>query len=307
MTIEIIQCDADSIRPLAKLYNEAIRGIPHCYPVDVRRFEHAVGHALNGVPDPYRSAETVLAVAEAGEIVGFAHPAIGKVGFADDEEAAREPDAGLLRFFWYRPGHRQAGVALLDAAEAYCRGRGMTQITAYATRHNEWFYHMGSACMSDRLGHVGALLGLRGYAPVNGEVFMAWRDFAVPALGSDAFPVTYTVETVPKDGIRPGVTVRAFLDGERIGVCVATSAAERTHARPAQDWIFTDWLGVDDAYQGQGLGRSLLQRSLLEARKLGYRHAVISTWWQNYRAYTFYTNFGYHVSDWTYALARDLT
>ncbi|UCC67907.1 MAG: GNAT family N-acetyltransferase, partial [Armatimonadota bacterium] len=87
---------------------------------------------------------------------------------------------------------------------------------------------------------------------------------------------------------------------------VSLSAAEWHDAAEAHDWIFTDWLGVEEEMQGKGLGRHLLQRALQEARRLGYRHASISTSWDNHRAFLFYSNYGYRVADWTYEFARDL-
>ena len=45
----------------------------------------------------------------------------------------------------------------------------------------------------------------------------------------------------------------------------------------AQDWLHTVWLGIEDEFQGQGLGRYLLQYELQEMHKVGYRHAAIST------------------------------
>jgi GNAT superfamily N-acetyltransferase len=63
---------------------------------------------------------------------------------------------------------------------------------------------------------------------------------------------------------------------------------------------------VEEAFQGRGLGRSLLQRALAAGREVGYRHACISTDWRNYRAFVFYSNYGYQVADWTYIYARSL-
>jgi ribosomal protein S18 acetylase RimI-like enzyme len=64
---------------------------------------------------------------------------------------------------------------------------------------------------------------------------------------------------------------------------------------------------VEEDFQGQGLGRSLMRRTLAAGREVGYRHASISTDWRNFRAFMFYSNFGYHVADWTYSYARTVT
>ena len=63
---------------------------------------------------------------------------------------------------------------------------------------------------------------------------------------------------------------------------------------------------MTEEFQGRGLGRCLLRRTLAEAQAAGYRHAVISTDWRNHRAFLFYTNHGFGLSDWTYAWERPL-
>ena len=49
-----------------------------------------------------------------------------------------------------------------------------------------------------------------------------------------------------------------------------------------------------------------VQATKVAVREAGYRHAAISTAWDNYRAFLFYTNYGFRVADWTYELGRDL-
>lgn len=69
---------------------------------------------------------------------------------------------------------------------------------------------------------------------------------------------------------------------------------------------------VEDEFQGQGLGRYLLQYALQEMKKIGYRHAAISTAWDNhraflFRAFLFYSNCGYRTVDWTYEFVKNLS
>jgi GNAT superfamily N-acetyltransferase len=89
-------------------------------------------------------------------------------------------------------------------------------------------------------------------------------------------------------------------------VCQCGRIADYTDDPAAGDWFFVDWLGVDRPFQGRGLGRHLLQRAFVENRAAGYRHAAISTGWDNYRAFVFYANIGFGVADWTYGLRREL-
>ena len=89
-------------------------------------------------------------------------------------------------------------------------------------------------------------------------------------------------------------------------MCECVSYGEFSRVDEVQDWRFTTWLGVSDKFQGKGLGRYLLQRALQELHRTGYRHASISTDWQNFRAAVFYSNYGYHTVDWTYAVRKTL-
>ncbi len=43
------------------------------------------------------------------------------------------------------------------------------------------------------------------------------------------------------------------------------------------------------------------------AREMGYRHAAISTAIENHRAFVFYSNVGFHVTDMTYGWVRGNT
>jgi GNAT superfamily N-acetyltransferase len=117
-------------------------------------------------------------------------------------------------------------------------------------------------------------------------------------------PVEIAVEQKPGKGERPGLLVRALLDGEQAGVCESVSCGEFTRAEAVQDWMFTTWLGVEEAFRGQGLGKHVLHRALFEMRALGYRHAALSTARDNHRAYLLYTNVGYRMIDWTYGLKK---
>ena len=94
---------------------------------------------------------------------------------------------------------------------------------------------------------------------------------------------------------------------KRVGECWSVSGGEFSSHPEAQNWLHTTWLGIEDEFQGQGLGRYLLQYELQEMHKVGYRHAAISTAWDNHRAFLFYSNCGYRTVDWTYGFVKDLS
>ena len=298
--MEMRRYERGMAQALTAAFNEAARLAPYSYPVNRATLAAALDGSLPDLGSAYRHDEAVIVAQEGADVVGFAHTAVGSVRRDDTAEV------GLLRFLWYRPGRRAVGVALQDAAEEHLAAHGATRVVAFPQKHRYPFYHLKSANLTDRLGHVAALLGLRGYEKDGGEVYFDWRNFDVLAPGPDAFDVRYTVEHPQGDGRRPGVVVRAWEGDRQAGVCVNECVGDHAPAPGAQDWLFTTWLGVEDDYQGRGLGRSLLRRALAAGRDVGYRHACISTDRHNFRAFVFYSNFGYHVNDWTYSYARSL-
>jgi GNAT superfamily N-acetyltransferase len=292
----------DMTPDVARAYNRAIRPVPHCDPVSAETFHATVAAACTGGSsyDLVHDERAYVAL-QGGEVLGFAHVAVGYRKPGDAQEV------GLIRFLWYRPGHRDAGKALLDCAEATLRALGAPDVAVFPQMHRYPFYYLSSAYLSDRLGHVAALLGANGYQKTAGEVYMDWRD--LPALEPAPAHVRAEIalEWVPGTGRLPGLTIRALRNGAQLGVCMCVSCAEYGGVgSDEEDWAFTKWIGVEPAAQGRGLGRHLLQRALLELRQAGYRHAAISTALDNYRAALMYSNLGYQVIDWTYEYGRRL-
>ncbi len=195
---------------------------------------------------------------------------------------------------------------LTDTADEYLRERDMRQVHAFPQEYRYPFYHLEAAYLSDQLDQVGALLGFNGYRRIRGEVFLDWPDYEPAEPRPADLPIEVPVQWCQGRGTRPGIKVQACRDGQQIGTCECKSCCEFSRNDDAQDWFFTTSLGVAKEVQGKGLGRYLLQRALQEMHGVGYRHAAISTAWDNFRAFLFYSNHGYHVVDWTYGLSRDL-
>jgi GNAT superfamily N-acetyltransferase len=280
---------------LARVYNATIEGVPHCYPVDEQILETTLAAGHEQLRD-----ETILVAEDRGEAVGFVHLAV------EVPKEPGDPERGVIRFLAYEPGRRDAGQALLDAGEAYLRDHGAAEALAFSSGFRYPFYCLRHANLSVYIGHVHALLAFNGYEIVDGEIFMDWREFEPNSPDAADDFIEYTLEYPEGGGILPGVSLHAFRDGEKLGECANISCAHETRAESAQDWVFTTWLGVEEPHQGHGLGKRLLLRALAEARRIGYRHAAISTDLVNHRAFLFYANCGYRVVDRTHAFQKDL-
>lgn len=297
--MEIVQYTPKLQSAVTEFYNRLTANVPHCYPVKEEEFALAM-RGINGKADKNEGGlgfETAFVAIESRAVQAFIHVGIGQV-----DENRRTP-VGVIRFLGYERGARRAGQAALEKAEAYLEVCNVSHIDAFSADHRYRFYHFQNAGLSDGLDHVQALLGLNGYQYCSGEVFLDWENYSVTPVPSSV-PVTFSVEWEQGRGQCPNCTVHAYLDNEKIGGCESVSGGEFSSHPDAQDWLHTIGLNIKDPYQGQGIGHYLLQYSLQEMHKAGYRHATISTNWENYRAFLFYSNCGYRAVDWTYELEK---
>ena len=301
--MEIVQYTPDLQTSVTQLYNRLTADVPHCYPVNEDEFATAIRGVTTGKADKKEGgldSEAAFVAIVKGAVQAFIHVGIGQVG--DN----REEDIGVIRFMGYNRGARRVGQAVLEKAEDYLKTHDVSKIFAFSQDCRYRFYHFEHAYLSDALDQVQALLGYNGYHRSEGEVFLDWENYTVTPVPSNS-PVTLSIDWQPGRGQLPNCTVRAFQNDEKVGECWSVSGGEFSSHPDAQNWLHTTWLGIEDEFQGQGLGRYLLQYELQEMNKVGYRHAAISTAWDNHRAFLFYSNCGYQTVDWTYEFAKDLS
>ena len=296
--MEILAYTSEMQKQLTQCYNTLTANVPHCYPISDNELDKILSSPTYETEDGKILRPQTTFVARSGkDILGFIQVGIGPI------EALNKNNMGVIRFFGYEPGERQAGQVLLEKAETYLSTHTSNPTIAFPQDYRYRFYHFGHAYLSDALGQVQALLGYNGYQRKFGEVFLAWKDYTVVPTPLK-LQVELSVNWKPGDGERPNCTVLAFRDGAEAGICRSISGGEFSNHPDAQYWLHTMWLGIKEEFQGQGLGRYLLQRTLQEMHNIGYRHAAISTDWENYRAFLFYSNCGYKVSDWTYSFLK---
>ena len=301
--MDILQYTPDMQTSVAQFYNHLTADVPKCYPVKEEEFAAAIRGVTTGKADKKAGGldtETAFVAMVNGTVQAFIHVGIGQIG--DN----REEDIGVIRFFAYERGTRRVGQAVLEKAEAYLKTFNISRIFAFPQDCRYRFYHFEHAYLSDALDQVQGLLGFNGYHRSEGEVFLDWEDYSVTPVPS-SLPVTLSIEWKDGRGQLPNCTVLAHQDDKQVGICESLCGGEFSSHTDAQTWLHTTWLGVEDDFQGQGLGRYLLQYALQEMKKIGYRHAAISTAWDNHRAFLFYSNCGYRTVDWTYEFVKDLS
>lgn len=300
--MEIIQYNPNLLTPLTEFYNEFTVDVPHCYPVKEEDLEFATSGVLGKSKyydkDDFESEIAYVALQD-GNVKAFIHS-----GMEQDRDDNNDKTAHIL-FFGFNVNDRQAGHEILKKTECYFQSRDVTKIYAYDRHHRYPCYHFAYAQLSDTLGHVQALLGDNDYRQIHGQAFFDWENFkATPT--PPKIPVTLSIEWYDGRGKLPNCNITAYKDGKKVGVCWCNSGGRYSSHPDAQDWVYTDWIGVEDDYQGQGIGKYLLQFSLQESYNIGYRHASLSTDSQNIRAFLLYGNCGYRVVDWTYGYSKNL-
>ena len=301
--MNILQYTPDMQAPLTQFYNRMIANVPKCYPATEEEFAvamHRVTADQADIKGDGLDPEAAFVAVADGRTQAFIHVGISPVG----EDSAE--NVGVIRFFGYERGARRVGQAVLEEAETYLKTFNISRISAFPQDCRYRFYHFAHANLSDALDHVQGLLGYNGYHRSEGEVFLDWEDYAVTPVPS-RLPVTLSVEWKDGRGQFPNCTVLAHQDGEQVGICENLCGGEFSSHADAQAWLHTVWLGIEDDFQGKGLGRYLLQYALQEMKKIGYQHAAISTAWDNHRAFLFYSNCGYRTVDWTYEFVKNLS
>jgi GNAT superfamily N-acetyltransferase len=161
---------------------------------------------------------------------------------------------------------------------------------------------MHSAYLSVHLGHVEALLCMNGYSQAGGEVFLEYPDFPVPR------PVKTRTDCRVDIRRRPGKDdiFVAYKGKDEVGQCFCHGIGGYCNVKEARDYFFVHAIDVYGEHQGKNIGKKLLLHSMREMRRAGYRHAVISTAVDNYRAFLFYTNVGFRFTDWSFGYAKAL-
>ncbi|MCJ7751721.1 MAG: GNAT family N-acetyltransferase [Armatimonadetes bacterium] len=295
--LEIVAFEPEMAEGVARCYNELVAPVPLHRAALTEWFADLRPTQFQGCTE-----EAVLVAVVAGEVVGFAH--VGLSAPATHEWHIKgEP--GVIRFLGYRPGERPVGAVLLAAAEEWLRERERTAVVAEYGGYMYPFYPLPLGNISEQISHVPPLFGMAGYEVPECEVFFEWRDFEPPAVsapGADVELVCKPAETqVP--GVK--VSVVAMQEQQQVGEFSMEWLREDPWHPQLADWCTAGLLRVADHLQGKGIGKWLLARGLAEMRKAGARHAMISTDWNNYRAYLFYTNFGFRFLDRTFGFSKD--
>lgn len=266
-----------------------------CYAVE----EHAFASGLlDGDQKVLPVAnEQLFACRDGGTITGFVHTATGHY-----EMEHTQCEGGMVLALACPPEDRIMGTELLERAEAYLHQLGCDEIDAFPIKNGYPFAHFGIGTLSDRVGHISAILGASGYVEHEG-CFLLEHNLDGIATPTDTASAELVIEHVAGKGTLPDINIWLHIDGEQSGSCQSLSAA--TYGGP-EDLCYTRWIAVRPDYQGRGLGRDLLEKTLWEMRECGYARATLSTHRDNASARLLYHRCGYSTVDTSYAYHKTI-
>lgn len=284
--MRIVSTDTPDTDLLSGFYNQQVAPIPYCLPVTPEEF--TAGQILP--PQKRLSNERFFIAQEKDALLGFAH-----VGIHTTSRNGEKEKKGVVRFFCYLPAQRPIGQALLEAYENYLMPHGITQLTAFQGGYGYSFYNAGRENLADRFTHVLSLLGTNEYTHSHRMLLMDRRNLTPAEPHTPDASGEVSVKQQNGKGLRPNLMVELFIEGRQVGVCQSESLGQYLRASAAQDIYYVGGLGIDPQFQFQGWGKYLLHRTHWEMAQLGYKHAIIGTEQDNYRALLFYLNDGYRV------------
>lgn len=219
--MEIVAYQPDNLRGLTVLYNNLIKSVPHCYPIEPAELAGAFAGKCGYESCGEDLTQEQVFVALKREVTGFVHVGEGSTTEEDD----RRPQ-GVIRFLAYPRGRREVGQALLARAEEWLRLRDLQSVLVYREEYRYPFYHFAHAAISNHLEHIQALLLLNGYEVCGGEIFLDWPDMDPDPLSEIAgLDIDLEIKQEAGQGRLPDFRSKAHLGGEEIGECFSLSAA----------------------------------------------------------------------------------
>lgn len=272
----------DDIPEVAALYNEQVTTLPNCRPVELEEFRHGLRDLWprGGLRD-----SRAIIVVSGGQPAGYVH--IVRGDFTD--VYGNEQSGGVIIFYTYKPTHRAAGQLLLNEAEQYVQHVARDSIWAYQIVEGYPFFGLGN--LSDRAGHVSALLGANGYRP-NEEWVVLGRETRMikrPAAPTGRYEIAFSCNE------SSALVAELRLREELIGECRAYP--RRAGMSPEDSLYISDLVIYPEQLRGTGLGRYLLEEMLWRSQELGYRYSLVKALLDNHIAQLLYTSVGYRVCD----------
>ena len=290
--MKIIQLEISEIGELASTFNSLCAQIPYVYEITPDEFETGIYFPpyVEGIIE----SEKIFVSEHNGKRLGFSHVAIEK---REGESKVR----GVFRFFVYHPEYRQAGQMLLDKSQEYLCKIGAACISTPMKSYRIWATRVS---FSGQLLQVPALFQANGYEVNVSSVMMACPGFQIsnPDCPYSGVEIVLLQQETP--AILPSYIIQMRQGDQKLGQSYLSSLGHYYRASEAQHIFYVNDIYLEPHARGKGLGRYLLERSMFEMQRLGYKDGALCTDIDNYQAQLLYSSYGFRTIDTIHTVYR---
>jgi ribosomal protein S18 acetylase RimI-like enzyme len=226
-------------------------------------------------PDPLLANTEIIGAFDGTKVMAVAHLGVLAPAAGPRDYGIVRPGDGVVP--WFFCATMRAGHALLR----HCLDRLPAQVYAYPE------FGGLNACFMFKTGTIPACFTEEEIVfKTNGFVLATstawgrqerfWMAWDMPGkLEKTSFPDTLRLERKTSSGLSSHVRLLDRGSSQLAGECRISGA--ETCRRPFPGHVHIDWLGVNEKYRNQSLGRKLLLEQCRWARAHGARTAVLST------------------------------
>ena len=274
-------------------WNQLGKGIPYFFKVQQEKWIDCLLHDNLDGETLYQHSEVLIAW-EKENVLGFVQYGQPHLGFGADGQTVLDPHIGNLRHLYFPAGRPEVGEALYAAAWQYLEE--FEQVYA--------FYHiLGMSCnayhgkLSSRMPHVESLLLAKGFRIQHENIY-----YVLDSRIFDRGPQK-SLHLHPSDIDNPHGKhrfVAIIKDPVKGNVEVGTAETRDLRfltAGGTSEAVYLTWIGINEPYQGQGLGKLLIHSLADFFAEDGLVKMHSDTPRENTRAQGFYEKMGFIKKD----------
>lgn len=241
-------------------------------------------------------AHLPLVVERAGRPLAFAHASFLE---KDARYSPLKAGAGMLRFAFAAPEDADALRAVIRTIVAAARKRECSVLRAFAG-YAPLFHNCGESAVSNSWSWVSRTLVQEGFGTLGSPVLSMYCDLTqesrtrLPLPEGAALRYDWVTRIGERDETEGGYHIRF---GEDRAAESMWHFGEKYVRGAGNDHAHLFWLGTNDPYRGQGLGRVLLRETLIRVQESGACGSSLRCNIDNFYAHPLYCAEGYEPND----------
>ena len=284
------------LEPLHALYLSQTALMPGALTVGLEQFASELT-TTRYQENEHWDGECVALVAERwGQPVAF-----GSVSFLLQNARYKSLQAGtgIIRFLFSAAPETESLRAVIRALQGIAASRSCNDLRAFDA-YTPLFYNHGASGLSNAWAWVARSLTQQGFETIGHPALAMQCDLnkversPLPLPTSAVLRGDYVTRIGERDATEGGLNL--YFDGNRAAETM-WHFGEKYVAGAGNEYVHLFWLGTNEPYRGQGLGRILLREALVRAQKLGARRSGLTCNLSNFYAHSLYRAEGYEPCD----------